>query len=173
MQADRWNWWILLQVTWSFQKKKTWSWWRRWVIDHKVSQLQLHRASLPYPSWSLQGFSHWPGLQSYIDHNLNRSKVYLPSNNPKDGSLDFFGTIKSLASYEDQQWSIKMSLYNTTASSQAKSNSFILGKHSWAIEGDSQKCFKGRTDVRDLKLTSCVDGQFTCSDGACIKMEQR
>ena len=65
----------------------------------------------------------------------------------------------------------------------------MLGKQVWTIIGDSKKCFKGKTYTRQiimiilnnmiilfsrqLKLTGCKIGEFTCDDGQCILMEER
>ena len=43
----------------------------------------------------------------------------------------------------------------------------------WTIEGDSVRCNNGLSHTRSLKLTGCLDGEFTCDDGQCIKMERR
>lgn len=33
--------------------------------------------------------------------------------------------------------------------------------------------FKGQASTRELKLTSCTEGNFSCDDGKCGKMEER
>ena len=67
-------------------------------------------------------------------------------------------------------WKLTENLFNTTASTDASLESYVLGSHEWHIENDNIKCsIKGRAYTRLLKLTGCLDGQFTCSDGQCIR----
>ena len=63
---------------------------------------------------------------------------------------------------------------NTTAISEAAFSSFALGSHNWTIANDNKTCStKGESYSRRLKLTGCREGEFTCSDGQCIKMDER
>ena len=63
---------------------------------------------------------------------------------------------------------------NTTAISEAPFTSFALGSHNWTISNDNKTCStKGESYSRHLKLTGCREGEFTCSDGQCIKMDER
>ena len=56
------------------------------------------------------------------------------------------------------------------SSIEAPFSSYALGAHSWQIEGDHPTCSpKGRPHSRLLKLTGCREGDFTCSDGQCIR----
>ena len=54
-------------------------------------------------------------------------------------------------------------------------NSLLLGLHTFdfaGVEGD--KCTVGRKDKQvQVKLTSCGKGNFTCSDGECVSMNER
>ena len=61
----------------------------------------------------------------------------------------------------------------TTGTSESSYNSYVLGKHTWTIEGDSHECSKGKPYTRALKLTGCEEGEFTCSDGQCVAMHYR
>ena len=59
-----------------------------------------------------------------------------------------------------------------TAVSNASRLSYVLGKHNWTISNDVYEC--GMNYTTELKLTGCnPEGQFTCDDGQCIKMESR
>ena len=102
-------------------------------------------------------------------------QIYQTQNSPLDGALTYYGNSKAQARFlkDESQWKIKVFVYNTSASSDASDNSFMLGKYNWTIEGDSVKCNKGKTYTKALKLTGCKDGQFTCDDGQCIKMKER
>ena len=64
--------------------------------------------------------------------------------------------------------------FNTTALTDAKPNTFILGKHNWSISRDSEECHSGKPYTTQLKLTGCDQGgEFTCDDGQCVKMLER
>ena len=63
--------------------------------------------------------------------------------------------------------------FNTSASTDARPDTFILGKHTWSISGDSEDCHSGQPYTTELKLTGCKEGSFTCDDGQCIKMVER
>ena len=68
------------------------------------------------------------------------------------------------------QLTVKDILDNTTAQSNANLASYVLGKHEWVIEGDNMDCStQGKPYTRVLKLTGCREGEFTCSDGQCIR----
>ena len=60
-----------------------------------------------------------------------------------------------------------------TAVSRATKISYVLGKHEWEISNDVYKCSKGKAYMSMMKLTGCKEGEFTCDDGQCIKMERR
>ena len=144
-------------------------------------------------SWPNGGFVNWPcqdwqtggfycpcqfsqqpyltmrGLckDSYIDQD------FLPQNHPADGRITFYGTIKTNISRAGNQWNLKMAHYKTTAKTDAAASSFMLGKHSWTISNDSEKCHKDESYTAELKLTGCKVGEFTCNDGQCVRMEER
>ena len=68
---------------------------------------------------------------------------------------------------------MKVNLHNTSALSDGQSGRFMLGKKIWRITGDNSKCHKGKPYETTLKLSGCFEGEFTCEDGQCIKMEKR
>ena len=103
---------------------------------------------------------------SYID------QVYIPRNRPKSGNVDLLGFKNTIIKYEGSQlgWKMWSDVQNTTAHSKAPLASFVLGKHEWAIKGDNMECSEsGEPYTRLLKLTGCREGEFTCSDGQCIR----
>ena len=52
--------------------------------------------------------------------------------------------------------------------------SFGIGRHQWNISNEGSLCNnEGDFFIGWLKLTGCVDGQFTCNDGQCVMMEER
>ena len=70
-------------------------------------------------------------------------------------------------------YTIGHSVFNVTATTTASYNSYALGLNEWYVVGDSINCYKGENYTIKLKLSGCSDGEFTCSDGECISMEQR
>ena len=72
------------------------------------------------------------------------------------------------------KWTLNVNIQNTTGFTTDEEMSFILGRHTWSIEGDSVKCSNGEPYSRQLKMSGCkTTGEFTCDDGQCITMEQR
>ena len=69
------------------------------------------------------------------------------------------------------QWILTNDKNEATASSKATELSYALGKHPWTVSNDN--CRKGKPYNTMLKLTGCVEGDFTCNDGQCIKIERR
>ena len=107
------------------------------------------------------------------DSNLDQS--YVPRNDPVTGWVYYYGTFKTIAKLDglEGKWEMQSAFFNTTASTDAKPSTFILGKHSWNIGGDSQGCHSGQPYTTKLKLTGCTEGDFTCDDGQCVRMEER
>ena len=100
-------------------------------------------------------------------------QAYLARNDPVTGFLYFYGTHKTIARFDGKRWKMMTAFFNTSALTDAKADTFILGKHSWNISGDSEECHSGKPYTRKLKLTGCAEGDFTCNDGQCVKMEER
>ena len=60
------------------------------------------------------------------------------------------------------------------AVSYASEDSLLIGVHDVDFsEVVDDKCYKGGSRVKRIKLTSCGEGEFTCTDGQCIDIEQR
>ena len=107
------------------------------------------------------------------------SKIELEGENPDNPST------------ERMKWTFSDVVWNVTAFTNAPKDSFALGKWEWTVTGDSGNRhkrediiislssvfpffrFPGQPYTIFLKLTGCVDGEFTCNDGECIQMEQR
>ena len=71
------------------------------------------------------------------------------------------------------QWTISDDVWNTTAVTNAPKDSYALGKHEWMVSDDDINCHNGENYTTFLKLTGCLEGEFTCDDGQCVRMEQR
>ena len=106
-------------------------------------------------------------LGSHIDQS------YLARNDPVTEFLYFYGFHKTIAQSDGKRWKILTAFFNTSASTGARPDTFILGKHSWSISGDSEEWHSGKPYTTKLKLTGCSEGEFTCDDGQCIKMVER
>ena len=71
-------------------------------------------------------------------------------------------------------WTMTDAKTQVTAVSKASKVSYVLGKHTWTISNDVYDCGESRTYTSQLKLSGCdKDGEFTCDDGQCVRMEQR
>ena len=79
---------------------------------------------------------------------------------------------------------------NPTALSPSSFKSLLLGRSLWTISGDSKYlillqtvdnleyimykgCYKGLPYNQTLKLTGCLENEFTCDDGQCIDISKR
>ena len=72
------------------------------------------------------------------------------------------------------QWFIKREGSLATANTNASQASYALGKESWTISGDSDKCSRNQESYTiEMKLTACNEDEFTCDDGQCVQMEKR
>ena len=62
----------------------------------------------------------------------------------------------------------------TVAISFASEDSLLIGVHDVDFtDVVDDKCYKGGSRVKRIKLTSCGETEFTCTDGQCIDMDQR
>ena len=106
----------------------------------------------------------------------NIDQFYVPRNKERSGAVLLIGLDTTIIDYDKEtiSWTLLENSQNTTAVTDAPLASFVLGSHEWMIENDNVECSKkGKPYTRILKLTGCMEGEFTCSDGQCIKMEER
>ena len=100
-------------------------------------------------------------------------RTYSSRNNQGSGKVELLGLRNSMIKYIEtiSSWQIEtQQTTNTTAISEAAFSSFALGSHNWTISNDNKTCStKGESYSRRLKLTGCREGEFTCSDGQCIR----
>ena len=103
-------------------------------------------------------------------------QIYKPVSDLRDSrKLTLQGLSKTSITYdtEEEMWTLKVGDSNVTGKSRATHASFTLGKHNWTIKGD-KKCNGGEESyVRELKMSGCQDGNFTCNDGQCVNMTLR
>ena len=100
-------------------------------------------------------------------------QAYTARNDPVTGFLFYYGTHKTIFTFDGKKWKMFTAFYNTSGSTDAKPGTFILGKHNWSISGDSEECHSGKLYTTELKMTGCKEGDFTCNDGQCVRMVQR
>ena len=99
---------------------------------------------------------------------------FTPVQRPQDlSNIWFQGGMTSKIYFNNTKWTIDDDVQNVTAVSNAEYNSYALGKHEWMVTGDDVSCHKGEPYTTFFKLTGCLDGDFTCDDGQCVRMEQR
>ena len=104
------------------------------------------------------------------DSNIDR--FYVPRNKIRSGAVILHGLDTTSIEYDKESLSWKLTEHNqnTTAVANAPLASYVLGTHEWLIENDEIECSpKGEPYRRVLKLTGCREGEFTCSDGQCIR----
>ena len=106
---------------------------------------------------------------SLIEHRFTpRQLPYNP------GNMILVGQKSSRVEFNDpeNEWVLRSSHHAVTASLVATKPSYAIGKHEWIIRNDF--CKEGKSHKFTLKLTGCnPEGEFTCNDGQCIKMERR
>ena len=92
------------------------------------------------------------------------------------------------------KWMLSDVTSSTSAESLAPEHTYVLGKHSWTIKNDNQRCNEDNNELQEmeynteLKLSGCKqgfifddksnilytdDGEFTCDNGQCISMKYR
>ena len=79
-------------------------------------------------------------------------QAYLARNDPLTGYLFFYGTHKTIVRFDGKKWRMWTAFFNTNASTEAKPDTFVLGKHIWSISGDSEECHSGKPYKTELKL---------------------
>jgi hypothetical protein len=108
---------------------------------------------------------------SYLD------TYYIVKNQHQSGKLVFYGLERSRIEFNDEslQWiaTTQENQMEAIGQTEALKESFALGKHSWTINNDSKGCNRGKPYTKTLKLTGCLEDEFTCDDGQCIGIENR
>ena len=102
----------------------------------------------------------------------NIDEFYVPRNNEMGGLIHHIGLRTTMIDYNKTShlWSLSEQRKNTSATSKAAFASYALGSHEWVIENDNRGCSsEGKPYTKTLKLTGCFNGEFTCSDGQCIR----
>ena len=106
------------------------------------------------------------------DSNIDR--FYVPRNKKRSGAVQLLGFDTTIIEYDKTHnvWRLTDHYRNTTASTEASQDSYVLGTHKWTIGNDAIACSpKGDEYKRVLKLTGCRENEFTCNDGQCIRIK--
>ena len=150
-----------------------WGGWQDWVCQvNKANPIQCACQAPQQIFLTLRGLCQ--------DSNID--KYFVPRNKIKDGGIVFYGIFKTIIEYhqDDALWHLsvvgtdnKGITAKTVATSKASKHSFLLGSSIWTVYEDNKDCFNGEPYKTVLKLSGCQDGEFTCNDGQCIKMEER
>ena len=143
-----------------------WKGWTNWLCQIPASQLVNCACEHPH-QMNLQLRGLCPA--SNID------RFYAPRNKKKSGAVLLLGLDTSIIEYENgnEKWKITEYSHNTTAITDAALASYVLGSHNWLIENDNIGCNNGESYTTVLKLTGCREGEFTCSDGQCIRYDKQ
>ena len=99
-------------------------------------------------------------------------RYYVPRNKKRSGAVQLIGFKSTIIEYKKDtfSWRLLEHSKNTSAVSKVSQATYVLGSHLWTITNDSNDCSpNGEPYHRVLKLTGCREGQFTCSDGQCIR----
>ena len=126
------------------------------------------------PILRLRGLCSGSGLETF-DKFLGT--LYTPVQLPGDpANMLLVGGVNTRIEYDkiNRQWTMTDARFSVTATSRASKLSYVLGKHKWNITNDVYECHEGQPYTAQLKLTGCdQEGEFTCDDGQCVRMEQR
>ena len=100
---------------------------------------------------------------------------YKPLNNWTNMKLTLQGLGRSSITYDTNKkvWKLEVAYSNLNVTSTAPHSSFTLGKHNWTIAGDEDCLISGNEQVKELKMSGCQDGEFTCNSGQCVSMSKR
>ena len=100
--------------------------------------------------------------------------LFIPRNNDA-GQIEYVSIKGSIISYNEERrlWSFSKTGLDITGHSTTSKTSYVLGKHNWTIENDNYECNLGKPYSKQLKLTFCREGQFTCNSGQCVRMQDR
>ena len=102
--------------------------------------------------------------------------LYTPKQLPDSpNQLLLLGQLHTSIQYNDSsgQWTLTDAESSVNAVSRASWLSYTLGKHTWTVTGDVFKCHEGQPYETLLKMSGCIEGEFTCDDGQCVTMQQR
>ena len=90
-----------------------------------------------------------------------------------NGTIFWLGLIGTNIKYNEYMWKLSVIGKETSASTTAEELSLTLGKQEWHIKNDSI-CYPGeKLQKRQLKMSGCSKGHFTCSNGDCVMMKER
>ena len=96
-------------------------------------------------------------------------------NKVRDFGTLILGGLKTSIIFDARRgkWTLEDKESNLSAISMAPFESYTLGRHNWTIRGDKGCSEEGEEYTTELKMSGCLEGNFTCNDGQCVSMELR
>ena len=140
--------------------------WRQWIdLQCVVTE------NYPLTCACQQSEQMYLKLRGLCPHS-SIDRFYVPRNKRRSGAVHLVGLDTSSIDFNKEMlvWTLTEHSANTTAVTKALQDTFALGSHEWLIKNDNTRCStNGEPYKRVLKLSGCRDGEFTCSDGQCIR----
>ena len=140
--------------------------WNSWVdLPCQISSAQPVGCACKHPE---QMYLQLRGL--CLLSNIDR--FYVPRNKMRSGAVMLIGSATTIIEYDSDNmlWRLTEHSKNTSATTNGSLPSYALGAHEWVIDNDNRGCSsEGKPYTKTLKLTGCFNGEFTCSDGQCIR----
>ena len=145
-------------------------WWKGATLDDGLWDTGTPTTE---PGWCFCQFTDSPilklrGLCRATSIDTHYTPVY------QQGQVAYKGLksteIRFYETTDDTQWKLKVNQKRTSGQTSADEISYVLGTHLWQIVNDTAKC---KSENLNLKMTGCSEGQFTCDNGDCVKMEER
>ena len=89
----------------------------------------------------------------------------------EQGRASFRGLRGTQISLVGDKWEARTTEGTKSRKILAPKSSHLLGRYEWLVENDAHTCNTNHTTF--LKMTTCLDQEFTCWTGDCISLEQR
>ena len=124
-------------------------------------------------NFSLRGFCPDFGFDRDYVHSIDKdgNQVYTGR---VQTTLRFNQTSKLWNLFDTKVWNLHGSGENLgVLTSSSAYETFLIGRHQVSFEqAKDHLCFDGKL-LQEMKLTTCIRGQFTCDSGQCIPMSKR
>ena len=114
-------------------------------------------------------------LRGLCSKSSVQDTLYQPMNSLTDFTRLTLVGLRTSIEFDDKEmtWTLSDKESNVTGISGASHKSFTLGRHNWTIREDMGCSIEGKEYTTELKMSGCLEGNFTCNDGQCVSMDQR